>query len=77
MAGTIVSRKKKRSSVEQAEPTAVSETAKEPQQANPTAMEMHEDTRPIELSEQVLRELHGQSVQEMEQPRRRVELPAH
>ena len=40
-------------------------------------MEMHEDTRPIELSEQALQELHGQSVQEMEQPRPRVELPAY
>ena len=37
-------------------------------------MEMHEDTRPIEVSEQALQELHGQ---EMEQPRPRVELSAH
>ena len=77
MAGAIVSRRKKRNPVQQAEPTSASETAKEPDQANPTVMEMHEDTRPIELSEQALQELHGQSLQEMEQPRPRVELPAH
>lgn len=76
MAGAIVSRRKKRSFV-QAEPTSASETAKEAQQENPTVMEVHEDTRPIELSGPALQELHGQSLQEMEQPRSRVELSAH
>lgn len=77
MAGAIVSRRKKRTSVQQAELVTASETAKEPHQANPTVMEVHENTRPIELSEQPLQELHGQSLQEMEQPRPRVELYVH
>ena len=66
-----------RSSVQQAQPTSACETAKEPRQENLTVMEMHEDTRPIEFSEEALQELHGQSLQEMEQPRPRAELPAH
>ena len=38
---------------------------------------MHEDARPFELPEQTLQELHGQSLQEMDQPSPRMELPAH
>ena len=77
VAGAIVSRRKKRRPVQRAEPTTASETAKEPQQENLTSVEMHEDSRAIELSEQALQELHGQSLQEMEQPRPRVELHAY
>ena len=39
--------------------------------------EMHEGSRPLELSEQALHELNGQNLQEMEQPPQRIALHEH
>ena len=39
--------------------------------------EMHENSRPLELSKQALHELSGQNLQEMEQPAQRIELHEH
>lgn len=68
---------KKRNSSKKAKSTAASETAQEPHQANATVLDMHEDARPIELSEMAIQELNGQSLQEMEHPRPLIELYAH
>ncbi len=45
--------------------------------ADKSLREMHEDSRPLKLSEQALHELNGQNLQEMEQPPQRIELHEH
>lgn len=69
--------RKRRNSLQEARPGAVSEVTEKPDQANQAVQEMHEDIRPIELSGMTIQELNGQSLQEMEQPRPRIELYAH
>ena len=77
MPAVIVLVIQKRNSSNKARSTAASETAKERHQANRSVLEMHEDTRPIELDDMTLKELQGQSLQEMEQPKPCIELYAH
>ena len=77
VAGMILCLRKKRNSFQRAKPTTASGTVREPHNTQPNILEMHEDARPVELSEQTLQELHGQSLPEMDQPRSRMELPAY
>ena len=77
VAAVVVFLKKKKSSSQSAKATTTSEEVKEPHQADSKVPELHEDSRPIELSEAVIQELNGQSLQEMEQPVPRTELWTH
>ena len=77
MAAVTVFLKKKRNSFLQTRTTTTSGISKEPYQANPNVLEMHQDARPIELPELALQELCGQGLQELEQPRPPMELHAN
>ena len=68
---------KKRKQAHSATSSTVSELANREFSNSKGLQEMYEDSRPHEFTEQALYELSGQNLQEMEQPRQRVELHEH
>lgn len=68
---------KKRKQAQSATSSIVPELANREFSEDKDLQEMYEESRPLELTEQALYELGGQNLQEMEQPRQRIELHEH
>lgn len=77
VAAVVFILRKKRNSLQETKPITASESTEDPHQKISIVRDMHEDARPIELTERALHELHAQSLQEIEQPRQCIELYAH